>query len=597
MALKVIKVSRVIGFVTEVSDEKISLELDKELTNFNLLINGNLYRIGQVGMFLQIYVGLVKVIIMVDRVYLRDEDIELEGIKRYLDCSLLGFIDAKGKYINGSDYLPTIGDEVSILEERTLKTIFETDIQNTIKLGNSSLNDDIEIYANLNDLVLRHTGIFGNTGSGKSNFVGYLLHNLATSYPNSRSILIDIHGEYTRYISGFSKTYSIQTNDNYDNLHIPYWLLKFDDLAKIVGLSTYSSLGIKSQYDTVAEIIVDLKRENASEYGLSIKDINRDTPIKYDIKKLWYHIHHLGYATFISAQVGADVFDFDKVAYDQDTKGVDLKGDASNLEKPVFKEVINKSIYRTNWGGFQTVADNLYRILKNNRYEFLFGDNEYSLGKKSIADLITNLIDNSNTNVTILNLSGIPHELMDIVIGSLLDIIFELIYNAYEIHSLDKTKCIKESRPLLICMDESHRYMVKDNNSLSFQSIQKIMKEGRKFGIGAWIISQRPSNISPDILSQIGTFIGLRMTNREDSNSIKVFAQNNIGNFLNNLSGLKIGEAVGVGVSIKTPARFKIPLLDTVKNIKFDEQIDKWKRNYQDDNQYDDVVNKWRRKI
>jgi DNA helicase HerA-like ATPase len=146
-------------------------------------------------------------------------------------------------------------------------------------------------------------------------------------------------------------------------------------------------------------------------------------------------------------------------------------------------------------------------------------------------------------------------------------------------------------------MDESHRYMVKDNNSLSFQSIQKIMKEGRKFGIGAWIISQRPSNISPDILSQIGTFIGLRMTNREDSNSIKVFAQNNIGNFLNNLSGLKIGEAVGVGVSIKTPARFKIPLLDTVKNIKFDEQIDKWKRNYQDDNQYDDVVNKWRRKI
>src|SRR5690606_9911716 len=134
----------------------------------------------------------------------------------------------------------------------------------------------------------------------------------------------------------------------------------------------------------------------------------------------------------------------------------------------------------------------------------MFGDNDFINGKRSVEELISSWIENEK-QITILNLGGIPYNILDVVIGIISNLLFDVIY-----YSL-KIKKTYEGRPLLICYEEAHKYLHSGTqNSFSQKSVERIMKEGRKFGIGAMIISQRPVEIPNTIISQVSTFIALR---------------------------------------------------------------------------------------
>ncbi len=119
------------------------------------------------------------------------------------------------------------------------------------------------------------------------------------------------------------------------------------------------------------------------------------------------------------------------------------------------------------------------------------------------------------------------------------------------------------------------------------------MKEGRKFGIGAMIISQRPVEIPNTIISQVSTFIALRLTNSGDQSQIIKFAPNNFSTFLKSLPSLGNGDAFVIGESMKIPMKVKIPLLESVKNIDFDKKIGIWKKEKNKEFNYTNTIERW----
>ena len=148
-----------------------------------------------------------------------------------------------------------------------------------------------------------------------------------------------------------------------------------------------------------------------------------------------------------------------------------------------------------------------------------------------------------------------------------------------------------------MCFEEAHRYLnANTKNSYSQIAVERIMKEGRKFGLGAMIISQRPVEIPDTIISQVSTFIALRLTNSEDQSIIIKFAPNNFSMFLKSLPALGNGDAFVIGESMKIPMKVKIPLLEAVKNIDFDRRIGIWKNKRENTFNYKDTIERWMHK-
>ena len=247
--------------------------------------------------------------------------------------------------------------------------------------------------------------------------------------------------------------------------------------------------------------------------------------------------------------------------------------------------------FKSNEVQYKNIADNIENLLRNEDFKFIFGDDEYIKGDKSIAELIASWIENDK-QISVLNLSGIPYNILDVVIGVLSNLIFDTVYYALKI---DDKKY--EGRPLLICYEEAHRYLnAGTQNSFSQNAVERIMKEGRKFGLGAMIISQRPVEIPNTIISQVSTFIALRLTNSEDQSKIISFAPNNFSMFLKSLPSLGNGDAFVIGESMKIPMKVKIPLLDTVKNINFAAKIGAWNQDKPNGLSYNDTIIRWMQK-
>jgi uncharacterized protein len=150
------------------------------------------------------------------------------------------------------------------------------------------------------------------------------------------------------------------------------------------------------------------------------------------------------------------------------------------------------------------------------------------------------------------------------------------------------------NRPLLIAYEEAHSYLGKNETIYARNAVEKIFKEGRKFGLGAVVISQRPSELSETILAQVGTFIALRLTNSSDQSIVKSMAPDNMNSLISLLPSLRIGEAVIVGEAINIPTRVRLPLQSPRPDSSDPELVSAWMREYNSDDDYKMVVTKIR---
>jgi uncharacterized protein len=578
-----------IGHVVEVNSERVIVEISAELNNYNIIHRGTLYRIGQVGSFVKIINGLSCVYCVVESFSTFMQSGEIAINKKVINVSLLGYKNIKGEFESGAKITPSIADSVFLIDEDDIDVIFKSDVEYPVEVGKNYFSNAIPVCLNLNDFVLKHSLIVGSTGSGKSNTVAYLLNNIVSKYRSSRIIIIDIHGEYMKYLGDNAEEFSIYKSTN--KLVIPYWMLDFDTLCKLFGLG--SNMITSAIVDAFRDRILQMKKEFVSankelKEKISLVDININSPIPFDIKKIWIEFYNRGYGTFNNA-----TREYGDFAFEKDENGNPLEGDSEKLIKPQFKpySMGSSSPYKTIEAHYKNIADNIENLVKNEDFKFMFGNDEYIVGAKSIDKLIASWIENDK-KVSVLNLSGIPYDILDIVIGVLSNLLLDTVYYALRI---DKDKY--EGRPLLICYEEAHRYLnANTQNSFSRNAVEKIMKEGRKFGLGAMVISQRPIEIPNTIISQVSTFIALRLTNSEDQSRIISFAPNNFSIFLKSLPSLGNGDAFVIGESMKIPMKVKVPLLEAVKNVNFSSKIGAWLKDKPKECSYNEIILRWMQK-
>ena len=173
--------------------------------------------------------------------------------------------------------------------------------------------------------------------------------------------------------------------------------------------------------------------------------------------------------------------------------------------------------------------------------------------ERDLAELLESWIGHDKP-ITILDLSGIPSVVMTRLIGGILNIIYEGLFWGRELPEGGR------KRPELIVMEEAHRYLGKEDDSPARDMVQRIVKEGRKFGVGAMIVSQRPSEIDDTILSQCGTFFALRLTNANDRSRVQAALPDNLSGVVDSLPVLRTGEAIIIGEAARLPIRCRVTL-------------------------------------
>lgn len=541
-----------LGKVIRVDSSTVEVEISDEIPSSAPIINGRLYKIGQIGTFVKMPMGNITIygiVSSVSNTSSKDEESAIKQIvgSRFLSVQLVGEKVGDDDFEKGIGTYPTINDEVHIVIEKDLFDIYGEKGSGSIEIGKHSSSDNLSVYVDIHKLILRHCAILGSTGSGKSNTTVSILKAILNEYVGSRVMLVDPHGEYS---SAFPTANSFKINDVKSPLYIPFWLMTFDELAFfLVGAKPSDDQRV--EYRLLREWVTNYKKEH---YALKSGNVNpdfitADSPIPFSARKLWYDMNWRLNATFSEA------------SKDKHTKVTVMEisaGDHSQLKPAEFEpySMGNAAPYKSQHKEFYSYEKKLLSRLKDSRYDFMFDPGDYKdhNSPKDLHHLLKDWIGSDN-KLAILDLSGVPFEVLDIAIGLITRFVYDSMFWGRNESYTGK------NRPLLLAYEEAHTYLNKnDNVSYSKTAVERIFKEGRKFGVGALVISQRPSEISETILAQLGTLIALRLTNSSDQSIVKSSSPDNLNSLIDLLPSLRIGEAIIVGESIKIPSRVRIKL-------------------------------------
>lgn len=574
-----------LGKVIRVDSGSVEVEVSDQIPSAAPIINGRLYKIGQIGTFVKLPIGNIITYGIVSSVSnapsnLEDEQVKYNFGSRFLTIQLVGEKIGDDDFEKGIGTYPTINDEVHLVVEKDLQQIYGKRDAGSIEIGKHSSSENLSVYADLHKLVLRHCAILGSTGSGKSNTTVSVLKAILNDYKGSRVILVDPHGEYS---SAFKDANVLKINDPKNPLYIPFWLMNFDELAYfLVGATSKEEQ--TPQYRKLRELIVERKKKNHDKLKAGKVDqnfITADSPIPFNVRELWYYIYW---------QLNAS---FNEAAQEKQTEAtacLENKGDFGKLIPPSFKAYAIGAAAPYKSKHFQELypyEKKLISRLRDSRYDFLFNPGEYKdeNSKLDLHDLLNSWIG-SDKQLTILDLNGVPPEVLDITVGLITRFIYDSMFWGRSEEYTGK------NRPILLAYEEAHSYLNKSEiDSYSKYAVEQVFKEGRKFGVGAMVISQRPSEISETILAQVGTYIALRLTNSNDQSIVKSSAPDNLISLIDLLPSLRTGEAIIVGEAIKIPSRVRIKLENPRPTSDDPKLIEAWSKEHKpNDGNYKTVV-------
>ena len=571
-----------LGKVIRADSNTVEVEISNEIPSASPIINGKVYKLGQIGTFVKFIAGNIVTFGLVDSVSNTPSKMA-DGIpfdsfgSRYLTVSLVGEKIGNRKFEKGIGLYPTINDEVHLVTDQDLLEIYGNSnlARGLLAIGKHSSSDNLDVYLDIHKLVLRHSAILGSTGSGKSNSVVAIIKKLTSQMKNSRMVLIDPHGEYA---SAFPDAKVFKIGDSRRPLYVPFWLMRYDELAFfLVGAKPTDDA--RPEYRNFRELIHKAKKEN---YQLKAGEVNpdyitADSPIPFSIREIWYEINRTINATHSVKQNQS-----------KETECLIAEGDSEKLIGAKFEpySMGNSAPYKAADGTFYAYEKKLLARLKDSRYDFMFYPGEYRT-KDSGKDLHNLLADwiSGEERLTILDLSNVPFEVLDITVGLITRFIYDSMFWGRFVENTGR------NRPILVAYEEAHSYLGKNNTLYAKEAVERIFKEGRKFGIGAMVISQRPSELSETILAQVGTFIALRLTNSSDQSIVKSMAPDNMNSLINLLPSLRIGEAVIVGESINIPSRVKLPLQSPRPDSSDPDVVGAWDKDYVEaEDRYAEVV-------
>lgn len=543
-----------LGSVASVSGAAVSVHLAQSVASGLSMIEGRAYRIGQVGSFVRIPQGYQELYGVVSGVganaapqssVMPDAD-----TGRWMEIQLIGEAMG-GVFERGISQYPSVGDGVYITTESSLAKIYGSSDRGQVVVGSLSSAESIPAKLSLNELVTRHSAILGSTGSGKSTTIASILRAISSvdedveQYPSARILMLDIHGEYSVALGDIATVFSVDPQAGQKELLMPYWALDASDLLKFLtgGVDGARETAFT---DKIFRLKVDAHAAGSFP-GVLESSITADTPLPFSLKQLWYELLDFEIATFEGP--------------DRNQPTLQHPGDADRLVAPTYKPhamgaqgpFLNQQAI-----GIRRQLNQLRSLLLDRRYNFLLhpGDWEPALNgaiNKDLDELLAGWIGGPKP-ITILDLSGVPSLVLERLVGSILKVVYESMF-----WSREKSEGGIE-RPLLVVMEEAHRYLSSGSNGLALQTVQRIAKEGRKYGVGAMVISQRPSEVDETILSQCGTYFALRLSNPQDRSRVQGTLPDGLISLLDVLPVLRTGEAIVMGEAAKLPMRCRITL-------------------------------------
>lgn len=554
-----------IGVVQDVFGSTVTVELNDDTATGLGFVGGEGYRIGQVGSFVRIPLGFVDLYGVVSQVGAgaapdSGDDRRAYG-NRWIKVQMVGEGQRGGRFERGISQHPTVDDRVHVVTHADLAAIYgAVDPQDYVPIGHLASAEAIPALVNINRLITRHSAVVGTTGSGKSTTVAGLLNALSdpSRYPAARILVLDIHGEYAKALSNRSTVFRVAADSaqGQKSLNIPFWALSFDELVPFA----FGRLN-DAQASAVADAIVELKREALLNYprvGVAVEDVTADTPVPFCIHKLWFDLHCREHHTLIP-KPGAAAGEVE-YAYVIDNTGHPLDlGDAMTVRSPLYRTVktTGTAEERVQLGsgaiGIRAQLASLASKLRDPRMAFLFRPGDWSPALdgyvvKDVDELLCDWIG-SDRPVSILDLSGIPSNILSDLIGAMLRVLYDAIFWARNLPEGGR------ERPLLIVLEEAHAYLSRENEGSASVVVRRIAKEGRKYGVGMMLVSQRPAEIDTTILSQCGTLFALRLANDSDRGHIASAAADNLKGLFEMLPVLRTGEAIVVGEAVSLPIR------------------------------------------
>jgi hypothetical protein len=558
-----------IGFVQDVSGATISVVLDEHVSDGILFIKGHGYRIGQVGSFIKIpmgYIDLFGIVSQVGASAIPDKLLHTEMASlQWMTVQLVGEGHRNGQFQRGLSQYPTIGDKAHLVTEEDLACIYgHPDEPNYIAVGHLASAESIPALIDVDKLLTRHSAIVGATGAGKSTTVAGLLRTLSDDslFSSSRILVLDIHGEYYSALKDRANIFRINANQvkGEKPLFIPYWAMTFDELLSV----TFGALDDASR-GAVLEKITQLKSialKDTPREGIDETNLTVDSPIPFSIHKLWFDFYRLVNARHIVPPGPAQNEQTEALLTDKDGYPVQM-GDALKVIPPIYMQQTQAAnstkIYLSGSTlNIRRQLEGLASRLRDPRFDFLFrpgpwATDEYGKPQADLDSLLSGWLGNEKP-ITILDLSGVPVSILNNLVGVLLRVIYDALFWARDISEGGR------SRPLLIVLEEAHAYLNQSDASQAALAVRRIVKEGRKYGIGAMIVSQRPSEIDTTILSQCGTIFAMRLTNANDRSHISSAVSDNLEGLIKMLPILRTGEAIIVGEAVHLPIRTLIKL-------------------------------------
>ncbi len=425
----------------------------------------------------------------------------------YVDLDFMGhqmFLDEGGLsgFRRGIADFPIPGQKVLMVTKQEMENIFSAEGVDQIKIGTVYPHYKTPAILMTDHLLGKHFAVLGSTGTGKSCTVALLLHRLVERLPNGHVIVLDPHNEYGRAFNGISE------NFNTENLELPYWLMNFEEHVEVFirNRSQDRRNGDRDlEVDILKRCLLQARTKDA--HNRSTARVTVDTPVPYKMSDL---------LTIIDNEMG-------------------------RLDKP---EKVTP---------YLRLKTKIEELRKDQRYGFMFSG---LLLNDNLTDILSRLLrfPVSDRPVSIIDLSGVPTDIVDVVVGILCRVIFDFaLWSRGE-----------NARPILLVCEEAHRYIPNQNNPATQSArlgIERIAKEGRKYGVSLGLVSQRPADLSESALSQCGTILAMRMNNDRDQAFVEHVLPEGADGFLSALPSLQNREVIIVGEGVKAPVRALLDML------------------------------------
>jgi len=530
----------------------------------------------KIGSFLKIEDGNDKNILVLVKSFKMKQKHEEEGTVSeqndfigsfIINTQPIGQLENDGdsvKFIKGIKNISIPPSGVSLATDEEITNIFSVEESSRLIFAEHLINPDIKIEIDGDKFFSKHIAVVGSTGSGKSCTVAKIIQEAKkvenSSINNSHILIFDIHGEYKK---AFPESNYLSIEDN--SLKLPYWLMNAEELEDMFIESNESNSHNQVSQFKYAVI------ENKKKHNPNLQ-ITYDSPVYFSIEQVINYIHNRNIETVkvdkTPATNNSDLFEEKRIF-----EATNSKRDETKISSGSFNGEFNRFLSRLET---KMNDERLNFLLHTKKSESeIYKTNDLQL----LVEQLLGYVSTNNKNITIIDLSSLPFEVISIVVSIVSRIVFDFSYYSTKMSADDKTN----ETPFMLVYEEAHKYIPK-NAEVRYKNtrlaVERIAKEGRKYGVSAMIVSQRPSEISSTVFSQCNNFVVMRLNNPDDQNYVKKLLPEAVVSYGDALASLEKREALIVGDAIATPTIAKI--MDTNPTPKSDD-IDfyqEWKEDW-----------------